>query len=466
MKNSLLLSLLDTLSSKELRELSLFISGPLQNQREDVRHLLDYLILCRQDLKIIPTKEQAFKEVYGNQVFDDQKVRLIMSFLLKLTERFLVQQSFFKQELKVKTALTAVYRERNLNKHFERSLRASKKLQKETRYKNADYHLDAYQLQVEEYSNIAARNRINALNLQKISNELDIAFIALKLRQTCLSISHQTVYRTEYHFGLLKEIIQYVEQQNMLKTPAISIYYYYYKLLTDPSEMHHFQRFKSLVLEEGDCFPIDEIGDLFLLAINFCTRQYNEGNPIYLEESFELYQIGLEKKFLLQNGILSRFTYRNIVTHGLIMKAFDWLEYFIYTYKNNLELPYRESMFNFCLARLEYSRKNYDSALQLLQKSEYKDLLLNLSAKTVLLKVFYELEEFDSLESHLQAMKTFLRRKEIIGYHKENYKNLIRFTYRLLELPLSDLKSKKKLIDAIEKTNFLAERGWLLKNLG
>ena len=464
MKNSLLISLLSTLSRTELRELGLFVRGPLYNQRQDVIDLCDYLTKCLQELKLIPTKQQVFKEVYGDQAFDDHKVRLIMSFLLKLTERYLVQKAFFQEELKVKTTMTSIYRKRNLSKHFDRSLRASKLIQEKTAHKNADYFLESYQIQLEEYLNIAARNRISALNLQTISNELDRAFIALKLRQTCLSISHQTVYKTAYHFGLLSEILNYVEQNALLEIPAISTYYYCYKMLIDPRQESHFQSFKKYVIQDGALFPLDEIRDLFLLAINFCTKQYNEGNPSYLEESFELYQEGLDKNIFLQQGILSRFTYRNIVTHGLIMKAYDWLEEFIFQYKKYLELPYRESMFSFCLARLEYSRKNYDKVLQLLQRSEYKDLLLNLSAKTVLLKVFYELEEFELLESHLEAMKTFLRRKEIIGYHRENYRNLIRFTYRLLENS-SDIDQVNRLRIEIETTNFLAERSWLLKHL-
>ena len=387
-----------------------------------------------------------------------------MSFLLKLAEKFLLQQSFLGEELRRKTALTSIFRKRNLNKHFERSLRESKRIQEQKGHRNADYYYDNYQIQLEEYLNIAARNRISALNLQTISDELDVAYIALKLRQTCLSLSHQTVYKTEYHFGLLQEILLYIEDKKLLKIPAISIYYHCYKLLTNPEEVAHFQEFKRLVLENGQLFPEEEIRDLYLLAINFCTKQYNEGNPIYLEESFELYQEGLKENIFMHNGILSRFTYRNIVTHGLIMKAYDWLEYFIFNYKDFLELPYRESMFSFCLARLEYSRKDYDKVLNLLQKSEYKDLLLNLSAKTVLLKVFYELKEFDLLESHLQAMKTFLRRKDIMGYHRENYKNLIKFTYRLLEFPL-DRNAQIKLEEEITQTNFLAERTWLTENV-
>ena len=465
MKNSLLFDLFSTLSRKEMRALGRFLETPFFNLRKDVFQLFNYLAECREHLKIIPDKRQAFRNIYQNEVYEDHKMRLIMSLLLRLIEHFLVHQSFFSEPVKVKNRLATIYRERKLTKHFGRSLRECKKMQSIAPFRNADYYFDGYQIHLEEYLHIADRKRISALNLQTISDELDTAFIALKLRQTCLSLSHQAVYNTEYHFGLLNEILTYVEEKKLIEIPAISVYYYCYKSLVDPSEVSHFQLFKALIIQESQKFPIEEIRDLYLLAINICTKQYNEGNPEYLKESFDLYKEGLRNGCLLSRGVLSRFTYRNIVTHGLIMKEYEWLEDFIESYRDKLELAYRESMYSFCLARLEYSRKNYSKALNLLQKSDYQDLLLNLSAKTVLLKIFYELEEFDLLESHLEAMKTFLRRKDIIGYHRENYKNLIRFTQRLLELKPFDIRGRAILKQEMEQTGLLAERTWLIENL-
>jgi hypothetical protein len=158
--------------------------------------------------------------------------------------------------------------------------------------------------------------------------------------------------------------------------------------------------------------------------------------------------------------VLSRFTYRNVVTIGLVMRAFDWVENFIHEFRDRLEKRHRESMFSFNLARLEYERRNYGAALQLLQKSEYADLLLNLAAKTVVLKIFFETDETDALESHLAAMQRFIRRKKIMGYHRENYLNLIHFTRRLLEV--FEKKELEALREEIAGAKAVAEREWLL----
>ena len=127
--------------------------------------------------------------------------------------------------------------------------------------------------------------------------------------------------------------------------------------------------------------------------------------------------------------------------------------------------PHRDSLFNFNLARLEYQRRRLDEALKLLQKAEYKDPMLHLAAKTLQLKIFYELEEFDLLESHLQTLQTFIRRKKELGYHRENYLNTIRFTRKLLETNLYDKNARKTLKEEIENTRAVAEKEWLLDRI-
>ena len=386
MQKTRLVQLLETLDRKEIRELRKFVRSPFVNQRADVVALFEYLTECLWTHQVVPDKAQAYRKVYRGDAYDDHRIRLAISFLFKATEQFLVYRSLFSEEVKIRTRLAQVYRKRNLQKHFERTLREAQRKQKESPFRNADYYNDQYQLLLEEYQNNSGRQRISEHNLQDVSDNLDIAYVTLKLRQICLSISHQTVYKKKYHFGLLAELLGYVKEQELLDIPAIAVYYYCYFALSNPGEAVYFQEFKKLIFEHADIFPKPEVRDLYLLAINYCVKQYNEGNPGYLKDQLELLQMGLEKSLLLSNGIVSRFTYRNAVTAGLILREYDWVETFVNQYQANLEKDYRESMYSFCLARLEYSRKNYDRALQLLQKSEYKDLLLNLSAKTVMLE--------------------------------------------------------------------------------
>jgi len=144
----------------------------------------------------------------------------------------------------------------------------------------------------------------------------------------------------------------------------------------------------------------------------------------------------------------------------------DWVDNFIHEYKEALPKKYRESTFSFNRGRLEYKRKNYDEAMQLLQKAEYRDLLNNLISKTYLLKIYFELGEFTLLESHLDTMKVFIRRKKVIGYHQTNLSNIVRYTKKIITTNLYDKEKKAKLRKEIEVEEILTEKKWLLEQLG
>ena len=264
---------------------------------------------------------------------------------------------------------------------------------------------------------------------------------------------------------MLDQIIEYIEVQDLLRIPAISIYYYCYHAFIRPENTAFFERLKTALFEYPDLFPKEEIRGLFLLTINYCIRQLNEGNKHFQKEILDLYKEGLRKKYLLIDGVLSRYTYQNITTMGIIQKDYDWVAQFNLDYKDLLEKQFREPSYSFNTARLAYARKNYAAVLDLLQKSDYTDVLLNLGAKTIALKTYFELKEFDLLDSHMDAMKNYIRRKKIISYHRENYLNLIKFVKLLLEAQTYSHLERDQLKKDIRSVKSVAERDWLLEQI-
>ena len=82
-----------------------------------------------------------------------------------------------------------------------------------------------------------------------------------------------------------------------------------------------------------------------------------------------------------------------------------------------------------------------------------------------LIKMFYEESEFDALESLLESMRTYLQRKDVIGYHKSNYKNIIKYTKKLINSFAYSKQKKLDLKDEITNANPLTEKSWLLEQL-
>ncbi|MCE2789492.1 MAG: hypothetical protein LW630_06215 [Saprospiraceae bacterium] len=117
------------------------------------------------------------------------------------------------------------------------------------------------------------------------------------------------------------------------------------------------------------------------------------------------------------------------------------------------------------MANIFYAQKRYDEAIESLQDVEFEDHLSNLFAKTIQLKIYYETGSDRLLDAHLDAMQVYLTRKKIIGYHKNNYAKIIKFTRKLIRLNPFDQKAKSALLEQIRQEKLIPDREWLLREV-
>jgi hypothetical protein len=458
--------IIKTLTNAEIRDVRIMLRSDWFNYREDVRQLFEILVIkVAKTPNIALDKAQLFAELYPDKKIDDRYLRLAGSWLTDAIEAFFQQKIRSEEALSPNIKLATTYRKRNLPKLSHQNLNLAKTQLEAQSLRNADYLQAFHGILAEEYRFDAATKRTEALNLQALGDSLDNWYFAQKMRQICIAQSHQTVYKTEYKFSFLQPVLLQIESENLMQIPAIGLYYYCYQALLFPENEALFALFRQKTVEHGDLFPEDELRDLFLLAINFCTRRVNEGSRVHIREGFELYRNGFEKKVFIVNGVLSRFTFRNAAALGLMLKELDWVDSFLPQFRDFIEPQYRKSTYDFSLARLENERGNFQAALLLLQNAEYEDVLATLSAKTLALKILYETNALNALDSHLDAMKIFIRRHKEIGYHRDNYTHLIRFVQRLIALQPSDKEAIAKLKEEIIGELKLAEKEWLLSKL-
>lgn len=467
MEKSHLVSIFRVLNKKETKEMRKWVNSPAHNLRQDVADLFEYLVagqhlFSEKHLE----KERVFQAIYPNKTYHDAEMRQVMHFLLKAVENFLVYHELLKDETRAQTILAKVYRQRQLPKLFQKTMEASQKTQEQQPYRNHQYFENEFFLQFEQYSYLSGLGRDVPLNIQEVSDANDVSYLANKLKLSCIMLSHQAVFKTEYRLHLLDDLVKNVESSpHYLTIPAIAIYYYSYKAVTQAKDTTFFGKLKNEIFEHGGLFPPDEMRTIYLLAINYCIGRINVGQNEFIRESFELYREGMAKNIFLENGIMSRFTFGNAIRIALNLQEFDWVENIIQHHSQWLEEKHRENYVRFYLARLHFERKNYDEAMKLFAQSDFDDILMSLHAKTMLLKIYYELDEFYALDSLLESMRTYLQRKKVMGYHRSIYKNLILYTKKLLKLPPRDRGQIQKLRSEIETAEPLMERKWLLAQL-
>ncbi len=461
MEKSSLVALFATFSAFEIREAARFLQSPFFNQRQDVQMLFHWLTTQTQ-----PQANAAWAAVFPDRPYDEQAFRLLMSYLHRLLEQYLTVRQMTNDPIACGLHLTAAYRLRNAGEAFERTRRATEKRLATSPLRNGHYLEQQYKLQWETHQRNYPLKPTDVTHLSALSATADAAYLARKLQIICLMTAHQSVYTAGLDTAWQDEVIARAQSPAFARQPAIAIFLYCYYMLRFPEEEQHFTRFKECLFQQADAFPEEEIHGLFLLAVNYCVRRLNAGDTRYYGEVLDMYKQGLIKDYLLENGVLSRFTYLNIAAAAIQSGALDWASQFIEQYKPKVEKSHRESAHSYNLARLAYAQKDYNAVLELLQKANYRDPLLNLGAKTLLLKTCYEIAAFDLLQSQLDALRNYIHRKRVLGYHRTNYLNIIRYTEKLMRLSLTDKAAVAEFAAAVTAEAVLTEKAFFLKIVG
>ncbi len=471
MQKTLLWEAFATLDRPELRDMAKFVRSPFFNGKPQLVGLADYLRTCS-ETNVVPTNEGAFAATYPDLAAkgtDMVRLRLAASDLLALLEHYWIYKEKCADLDRAKIRLASVYRKRGLQKHFDITLREARNSRAASLWRHAEHYHDQYLVEWEQFQFAATQKRYDTFNLQAIHDLMDEAYMARKLRLACLSLSHQTVTGQHYQLGLHAAIVQQVEAQQLATRPAIGLYYHAYHFLAQgtPDAQGHFYRFKAMLTESASMFPPDELRTLYLLGLNHCIKQSNTSGDksIWYRQTFDMYREALELEILLENGHLSRFAVNNITSIALHLGETDWADNFIEKHIVQVEKKFRAAARSLNLAKIAYTRRQFDTALQLLQEADYRDLISSMSARIIQLKIYYEQDAYELLDSHLDSIKTYLRRQRATGYHRDSYLDLVRFTRALMRCDFSDKKEVAKLRQAITDHPTLMEKEWLLLNI-
>ncbi len=467
MQKSVLAEIVGSLSRKEVRDIQKWLQSPAHNQRQDVIRLFDYLCKTLANDDDSTEKAKAWKAVFPGQPYDDAYMRQVMYFLLKCIEEYLVFSNFSADKVQYHLALTRIYRKRKLEKAYKQAHRLGTESLQRQPLRNAYYLLNKFFLEQEEHELRMSITQHAPANLQETADALEKWFIEERLRISKDMLAHHRIYqKISYNHGLLEEALIYANRNKMLEEPAIAVYYFTYMALINPSEETYFDKLEHFILTQMEHFDQPEVRTLYLAALNYCAAKVNQGNLDYCRRALKFYRQGLDTGILIENNQITSYTFSNAVAFAMKIGEFDWAENFIEHYKQYLEEKHRNGTVNFSLSRLYFEKGDYDKAQRYLVGFEYDDMLQNIVAKSMLLKIYYEQDELDAFESLLESLRIYLQRKEALDpTRKAAYKNLISLMKKLLHLNPYSKAQTERLRHLVETTQPLMERDWLLRQL-
>lgn len=470
MRNTKIYSILEQFDKYEQNRCRKFLQSPYFNRDQTIVELFNLLldqINNRAEEEI--TKETVWKTLNLEGCYDDVRFRKYFSDLTKLTEDFLCQQIYEKNQLQKVSHLLQAVAEKKVEKLYASSIKSAQKSVVSYPYKTADFYYHNYSIENGLYKLIDYETkRDEKANFEEISINLDYFYLAEKLRILCGVLSRQSVTSYTYKVLIKDEIIIYLKENlhHYQEIPPIALYFQVYLSSIEPDIEEHYFTLKNLLDKYALFFSKEEATQIYTFAQNYCVRKINQGNQKFVKELFILYKELLEKEIIFTDGILTPWYFRNIVTIGLRLGENEWTEQFILTYQDRLPEDMRENAVSFSLSQVYFYQKKHNKVIELLRTVEYEDFTYNLNSKATLLSSYYELDEIEPLYSLFDSFRTFLNRhKDLPAARKQLYTNLIRFTKKLTSVRNGDEKSIQKLKQELESTKNVASHAWLMEKI-
>ena len=464
MNNSKLISILKTLTARELNTLEKLVNSAFFNVNEDVSALFTLLKKTHTEYDEKQTnKKSVYKKLFPGKRFNEQVLRYVMTDLTRLLEEFLVQKQFSENETLRKHLLLQSLNQRDLDKYFLQHINDAYEVQKKSPYRDALFYERQAMLEEDSYSWTSRKdNHAIDSSLQNLVDNIDIHYLTKKLKYSCEIINRMNVLKVQYNISFLDNTLEFLKQNSFSHVPAIMVYFQVLLTLRESENEVHYRELKTLLAEHIDKFPNSELRDIYCFIQNYCIRQINLGNNNYLRELFENYKILLEKEIIIEDGSLAQFDFKNIVTISLRLDEFKWTEKFIEKYSLLLSADFRKNAINYNLARLHYSKKQYRDALRLLLAVEFTDVYYHLDSKSLLLRIYYDLEDWEPLLSLFNTFKIYLKRNKLISeYQRTTYTNLVKFVRKLTRIKMGSKLPLEKVKQEIEQVKQIADLTWL-----
>lgn len=456
MHNTRLIELLRTFKEKEFLGLEDFVTSKYFNKHEDITKLFlaikkFYPQFESKDL----AKQFVFSEVFGKKRYDDEKMRTLISNLMKLVKRFLIQLELEKKAPYANLFLLEQIRHRDQENLFEYEYNKADIYLEDNLYKEGEYYYFRYMSDFSYFyghpSGFKNRDEETAL-INKIGASLErFMFLeAMDVNYQMLTRKIKIGYQPNYIF--LEHIKNKIETNDYNDTPLLPLKYYSFMAIENSHNEEYFETCQKLYFENYEMISEFERGAIHLSMINYCMMNISTGNEKYFEKSVVLFKFALEHNLYFQNNkYFLPNIFHNILKNVLYTGDIKWAHKFIFEYKNKVPPDFRKEEVNICFARYYFETGDFDSALKHINKINPQIASLKLDVLILFIKIFYELDYTESIYSSLDSLKHFIKTNK-------NIAPILAAQSKLFA------KSMRKLIDLKEKQN-KNELGFLRKEI-
>ncbi|MBL0104556.1 MAG: hypothetical protein IPP51_12825 [Bacteroidetes bacterium] len=441
-----------------------YLNSPFFNRNDRLPILYD-LLSKDKSLSLENEKSLIYKQLFPGKRFNDKELRYHFSDLNRHLEHFFTLAEIEKDDREFLLLTQRALLKRKTYKAYAHSRLRFNSLEKT---ENAGLYLSSLlSAELHHSFNSASLSRLSDSDYESLLGNLDRFYIAKKLQLQCEIVNLKNILRKEYESLLINEIIELVIRKEFFGSAYIEIYYHILLMLTlhDQESEKHFSAVNELTEKHKDSFQIPDLNSIYQYIKNYCIRKINKGEDEYRLRLFGIYKSILSNRRIMNHDYLSTFEFKNIVTLGLRLNEDKWVKEFIPKYINSIPPTDRKNALTYNSAMLNFFLKNYRQVIKGLQEVEFTDLYYQMDSRSVLLKVYFETDDDETLLHHIAAFKIFIRRNKLLSdFQRTIYQNFIRYTLKIYRAGTRKAKLEQLRSEIIATPN-ISDKNWLLSKI-
>lgn len=480
MKDIRLIKLLKTFTKEEIKSFGKFVSSPFPLQTRNTIELYNYLANLHPDYDSrLPGKQEIFSQLFTGEDYNERKLQNLIFDLTKSAEHFLAHCTFFEDEQEFLLNLSKGYLNKNLhdesnriNKIIEKKLQPTfspdtdytSKLKRLTQlkleYYNENNHLESVTKSIEDIFETSV--------LQFISEYIQYVNNMNTALHNCEKKIENRFVQEALQIINFKELLEWFEKEDFIKTPNIGLYYYVFKTIDEPDNLNYYHLLKNLFFRNLSDLNREEKFYFFMHLGNYCIQRSESNANDFRKETFNIF------KSMLKNNSYSPsvgqnidvMTYRTMVLSSYSQKDSKWLNYLIKNYIECLPVDHRDNIRNYTYAYLYFLKNEFVKSLGSISTFKNNEFhVFKLDVKHLTMQIYYELCSYDLALSTLDAYKHFIdSNKKIPEFAKILYRNFIKFYQKLLRIKYGISKEDPSFVKGeIDNSIQIVSKKWLME---
>ncbi|MEO6694447.1 MAG: hypothetical protein ABIY50_08845 [Ignavibacteria bacterium] len=485
MLKSSLIEILKTFDKDELKRFEDFTLSPYFNKKTNITKIFRIINRYAPEFRDEHLQRKMLWEIlFPGKDFNYGVMKNLIFDLQKLLTTFMGYEGIRKKDYLFRLSFLEELSEKNLDHQFEKNAKIYSDMLGRQKI-NDTFFYEFTKLEGLKYNNYIIKIAQPISENQSLVNFEKFLFLDF-LRQYFILNINISLYKQDFKKNIAesKTIEINIEAlfNNVLKVHLaaddqeiyrniILMYYYGYKM-TFTSDPEYYFKLKNLPDKYYNMLDMVEQYNIYNLLTGFCVNMSLSGDSSFYQEEFELYKVILAKEAysFYKGGYMNRLTYYNIARAGIKLKEFEWTIDFLNEYKPSLPESLREQTYLFTYAFVEFGRKDYTKALELLSGLSHHEVRDKPREKMLYLMLYYELGYIEQLFTFVDSCRHFAKNDKLLSeQYNQKFLNFVNCLFNISKLKFDiNMSGMDENISTLKQSvnqKDVSFRHWLLEKI-